>query len=170
MFRSSPLVFINYRDCDQPWAAVLLDHVLSRRLGDDAVFLDSRSVLPGAEFDQALLTAVQRSEVLLVVVGDQWLAAQGAHGRRLIDRRQDWVRREIAAAFASQTTVVPVLIGDAAVLRPETLPTNIRRLATCQYVRLRHRDSRQDLTHLLNLLPKLIPTLQPTASTVQNIA
>lgn len=169
MFRSSPLVFINYRDCDQPWVAVVLDHVLSRQLGDDAVFLDSRSVLPGAEFDKALLTAVQHSEILLVVVGDRWLNARDSHGHRLIDCRHDWVRREIAAAFATQTTVVPVLIGDTELLRPETLPVNIRRLATCQYVRLRHRDSRQDLTHLLNLLSKLIPANEPTATTVEHI-
>lgn len=169
MFRPSPLVFINYRDCDQPWAAVVLDHVLSRHFGDDAVFLDSRSVLPGEQFDKTLLTAVERSEVLLVVIGDRWLTAPDSDGHRLIDCRQDWVRREIVAAFASQTTVVPILIGDAALLRPETLPANIRRLAACQYVRLRHRDSRQDLTHLLNLLPKLIRP-RTNAPTGQNIA
>lgn len=164
MHRQSPLLFVNYRSCDQPWAAVILDQLLSGRFGDDAVFLDSRSMAPGTEFDKTLLVAVRRSAVLLVVVGDRWAAAGDPLGRRLIDSRQDWVRREIVAAFSAGTTVVPVLIDETPQLRAETLPSSIRRLAACQYLRLRHRDAKQDLANLLQLMSQLIEAAKPADS------
>ena len=162
MHRQSPSLFVNYRSCDQPWAAVILDQVLSGRFGENAVFLDSRSMPPGTEFDKTLLVAVRRSAVLLVVVGDRWEAAVDSLGRRLIDSRQDWVRREIVAAFSAGTTVVPVLIDETPRLQVETLPSSIRRLAVCQYLRLRHRDAKQDLANLLQLTSRLIEAATPT--------
>lgn len=152
----TPLVFINYRTSDQPWAAVLLDHMLSSEFGADSVFRDSRSIPPGATFDQELLSAVRRSGVLLVLIGDRWLTARDQHRRRAIDGRTDWVRREIIEAFNCGTIVVPVLIGDIPTLAPQDLPPAVRRLATCQYVRLRPRDAKQDVDHLINLLPTLL--------------
>ncbi|TCO59415.1 toll/interleukin-1 receptor domain-containing protein [Actinocrispum wychmicini] len=152
----TPLVFINYRTNDQPWAAVLLDHVLSSEFGADSVFRASRSIPPGTTFDRELLSAVRRSGVLLVLIGDRWLNARDRYGRRAIDSRTDWVRREIAEAFSLGTIVVPVLIGDIPRLLPHDLPAAIRQLATCQYVRLRPRDSQQDVDHLLRLLPTLL--------------
>jgi hypothetical protein len=70
----------------------IADRELSRHFGEDAVFLDSKSVLPGTQFDESLLDAVQRCAVLLVVIGDRSFTT-GADGRRLLDRRPDWVRR-----------------------------------------------------------------------------
>jgi hypothetical protein len=151
----SPFVFINYRNCDQPWAAVTLDRVLSRHFGDDLVFLASKSVPPGTMFDESLLAAVRHSTVLLVVIGDRWFAT-GGDGQRLIDRRQDWVRLEIATAFAAARTVIPVLVGDVPRLSPELVPADIRQLARCQSVRLRHHHCRQDLAHLVEVLRELL--------------
>jgi TIR domain-containing protein len=153
---STPLVFINYRTNDQPWAAVLLDHMLSSELGADSVFRDSRSIQPGTTFDHELLSAVRRTAVLLVLIGDRWLSTRDPHGRRAIDNRTDWVRREITEAFSCGTVVVPVLIGDTPTLAPRDLPPAVRRLATCQYVRLRPRDSERDVEHLVRLLPTIL--------------
>lgn len=155
MTHSDPLVFINYRDRDQPWAATMLDRELSRCLGGDAVFLDSKSLPFGTPFDESLLLAVRRSVVLLAVVGERWLEQNG-DGQRLIDRRQDWVRREIATAFAAGTTVIPVLVGDIPRISPDQLPPSIRRLARCQAMWLRHRDCGQDLDRLVAVVSQLV--------------
>jgi hypothetical protein len=137
-----------------PWAAKVLDCELSRCFGDVAVFLDSKSVVPGTSFDETLLAAVRRCAVLLVVIGDRWFAA-GADGRRLLDRRQDWVRREIATAFAIGTTVIPVFVGEVPGLKGECLPPNIRRLARCQAIRMRHRDCAQDVARVVDTLSQV---------------
>lgn len=155
MSRPDPLVFINYRDRDQPWVARMLDQELARRLGPDAVFLDNRSVPPGTSYDTSLLAAVRGSAVLLVVIGERWFAT-GEDGTRLIDRRQDWVRREIATAFGTGTRVVPVLVGDVPRLSPDRLPQRIRRLARCQAVELRSGHYQRDLAHIVEVVLGLV--------------
>jgi hypothetical protein len=157
MHRPHPLVFINYRDRDQPWAATMLDRELSRLLGNDAVFLDSKSLPFGLPFDESLLEAVRRSSVLLAVIGERWLAHDDY--QRLVDRRHDWVRREIAAAFVAGTIVIPVLVGDIPALIPDELPLSIRRLARCQALRLRHRDCGPDLDRLVMIVSQLVTQL-----------
>lgn len=154
MHRPDPLVFINYRDLDQPWAAMMIDRELSRRLGEDAVFIDSKSIPFGTSFDESLLTAVRASTVLLAVIGEHWLAP-GSDGQPLLDRRHDWIRREIVTAFAADTVVVPVLVGDIPLLLPHQLPSNIRRLARCPAMRLRHRDYAPDLDRLVTVVSQL---------------
>ncbi len=153
------LVFINYRDLDEPWAAAVLDEELTNQFGAEAVFLDSRSVIAGQPFNQALLAGLRCSAVLLVVIGARWLSGHDRHGRRFIDQHQDWVRREIAEAFAANLRVVPVLVGDVPPLDPSALPASIRQLAKCQFVRLRHRTRRADLRHLTQALITLEPRL-----------
>lgn len=148
---STPLIFITYRDSDEPWAAWSLDEELSKRLGKDAVFLDTRSIQLGATFDRTLLDAVRNAAVLLVVIGSRWLHAD-ADGIRQVDQPDDWVRREIVVAITTGTIVIPVLVGDVSALRAEELPTNIRRLARYQSVRLRHRDAPRDLAHIVDVV------------------
>src|SRR5215468_8736448 len=54
-------VFINYRSGDDPGTARLLKQELSRRFGDDNVFIDS-STPPGNDFEWELLSRVRRSD------------------------------------------------------------------------------------------------------------
>ncbi|MEU4294980.1 toll/interleukin-1 receptor domain-containing protein [Kribbella sp. NPDC026596] len=150
-------IFINYRTSDEPVAAALLDTALSYRFGAENVFLDCRSMAAGTPFEKALRTAVRRCDVLLVVIGRNWLTATDQHGRRLIDQRGDWVRTEIAEAYRVGAHVVPVLVGDVPALAKAALPPSIRQLASNQFVRLRPRDSRSDLNQLVAQLQGLLP-------------
>lgn len=155
MNENAPLIFINYRSGDQALAALLLDTELTARFGAEQVFLDSRSLAAGRLFDQDLLAAVRDCGVMLSVIGRDWLTATDEHGRRLIDRRTDWVRLEIAAALGHGVPVVPVLVDDARPPSAEGLPANIRQLARHQHVRLRHRSFRSDFDHLVEQLGRL---------------
>lgn len=155
MNENAPLIFINYRSGDQALAALLLDTELTARFGAEQVFLDSRSLAAGRLFDQDLLAAVRGCGVMLSVIGRDWLTATDEHGRRLIDRRTDWVRLEIAAALGHGVPVVPVLVDDARPPSAEGLPANIRQLARHQHVRLRHRSFRSDFDHLVEQLGRL---------------
>src|SRR6266545_7653798 len=110
MTRQRSQVFINYRATDEPWAAVALDDALTQRWGEDAVFLDNRSITVGRLFDNELVANLRDSSVLLVVIGARWLSVRDLYGRRLIDSQHDWVRLEIAEALAYGIPVVPVLV------------------------------------------------------------
>ena len=60
-----------------------------------------------------LRQAVFDCEVLLAVIGDQWLTLCDEHGRRRIDDEEDWVRQEIMTALDSGKWVLPLLVGAA---------------------------------------------------------
>jgi hypothetical protein len=153
----NPLIFINYRSDDQALAASLLDRELSHRYGPDQVFLDTRSLVAGRVFDTGLLSAVRNCAVLIAVIGQNWLTTTDEHGRRLIDRRQDWVRMEIAQGLERGVPVIPILLEDVPPLIPAALPPSIRRLAKHQFVPLRHRSFRSDFEYLITQLSTLNP-------------
>lgn len=153
----APRIFINYRSGDQGIAALLLDRELSLRYGPEQVFLDSRSLVAGRAFDTRMAAAVRGCSVLLSVIGRNWLTLTDERGRRLIDRRHDWVRTEIAAGLARGVPVIPVLVEDVAPLVPASLPPSIRALAKHQFVRLRQRSFQTDFEYLVTQLRALDP-------------
>ena len=99
-------VFINYRGEDSQLAAALIDLELAARFGSDKVFLDSRSIPAGVDFQKELLGRLQSCSVLLVVIGPRWLTLTDEAGCRRIDNPQDWTHREIVAALASDLSVI----------------------------------------------------------------
>jgi hypothetical protein len=156
--RSDPLLFVNYRGCDEPWAAMFLAAELAVRFGQESVFMDCLSIRLGDDFRAALLGAVARSSTLLVVIGKRWLTA-GRKGHRLLDDEQDWVRREIALADATGVRVVPVLIGDAHLPAARDLPADIEFLTHRQFLHIRRRYVRSDVNDLVARLGALEPRL-----------
>lgn len=142
-----PSVFVNFRTAEHAGYAALLDRELRGRFGKDAVFCAPRSIRPGADFAQALLTAVASSSVLLAVIGPGWLAA-AREGRRIIGGEHDWTMREIAEAFAHEIHVIPVLVNDAALPTEADLPGAVLPLARCQYLRLDERSLDEDLARV----------------------
>jgi hypothetical protein len=141
-------VFINYRYVDGGCWAALLYRDMVHLLGPDLVFMDSLSIPAGSDFTVELINRARCSQVVLAVIGPRWLSAVDSRGQRLIDDPQDWVRRELVAAFAAGVRVIPVLVDDAQLPSESQLPAELRQLARCQYRMLRIRDVMVDLDRL----------------------
>lgn len=156
-----PLVFVNYRGDDEPWAAHALHRAWSERISDAMVFLDSVSIEPGRQFDLALLDSVGSCAALLVVVGAGWLRPD-ATGRRLIDDEGDWVRREIMHALARRVRVVPMFVDRGELSRDE-LPDELWQLAMFQGCTIRHRSARIDIAESIDRLCAAEPRLRDAA-------
>jgi hypothetical protein len=154
--RRMPKVFINYRGDEQSGYALLLDRELSRRHGADVVFRASRSIRPGDQFDQQIPASLRQCTVLLAVIGRRWLALGRAAARR---GRDDWVHREIAAAFTLGIRVIPILVEGAGMPTKAELPGDIDKLAACQYLRLHHRDGDRDIERVVEAIADLVPEL-----------
>jgi hypothetical protein len=148
-------IFVNYRSRDESGTALLLKRELSRRFGAENVFIDSGMIPPGSDFEHALLRQVRRADALLAVIGPRWLTAEHPAGGVALHRRDDWVRRELAEAFAAGVPVVPILVNEATRLTKEPLPDDIARLRTCEYLTLRHDSADSDLTKIINQLGRL---------------
>ncbi|MDX3611311.1 NACHT domain-containing protein [Streptomyces europaeiscabiei] len=145
-----PRIFINYRTGDGDFAAALLDLQLSVVFGEDNVFLASRTIGVGEDFESEILGRLRECSLVLALVGGRWLDARTADGRRRIDLDSDWVRRELVEAQRLGITVVPVLLDHAGRLDPDSLPAELASFARAQYRRMRHRHARDDIARLVS--------------------
>ncbi len=144
-----PRVFISYRRSDcQPQANGLYDG-LSHRLPSASVFMDIDSIPPGADFEQHIRREIEICDLVLVLIGDNWLESSADGATRRIDAPDDFVRLEIESALASpRVKVLPVLVEGAEMPRAVDLPASIRPLARLNAMELDDRRWTADLRRL----------------------
>jgi len=122
-------LFISYRRADSAGhVGRLHDHlreIPAFRAG--GIFLDTDSIKGGADFVKAMDCAVRFADVMLVVIGRDWVSIR-ARGQRRIDHPEDPVRREIRNACKENVPIVPVLVRGATMPSAEDLPSAIVRL------------------------------------------
>lgn len=119
-------VFVSYRRSDTKEAADQLCGALTPLLGEDRVFLDRRSIPAGAEdFETEIGEAIRHTTLLLLLIGERWDIA------RLHDEA-DHVRREIEQTITVGGTILPVLVGAAAMPAPGALPASLQPIARIQ--------------------------------------
>jgi uncharacterized RDD family membrane protein YckC len=149
---SSRRIFMSYRRDDTPYPAGWLYDRLAERFGIGQVFKDVDSIEPGDDFVEVITTAVGSCDVLLALIGDQWLTVTDAAGRRRIDDPHDFVRLEIEAALARDIRVVPILVEGARMPRADDLPPGLAKLAYRQALELSPNRFNADLSRLLRVL------------------
>ena len=91
--------------------------------------MDVDSIEVGVDFAEAIQRAVDAWEVLLALVGPQWLTVTDADGQRRLDDPDDTVRLEIEAALARNVRVIPVLVDNTPMPRRQQLPDSLAPLA-----------------------------------------
>src|SRR5215207_7018671 len=129
-------IFISYRREDTAYPAGWLYDRLADRYGDGQIFKDVDSIVLGDDFVQVITSAVESCDVLLALIGEDWLSISDAHGRRRLDDPDDFVRLEIQAALARNVRVIPILVGDATMPHAEELPRSLVGLARRQALQL----------------------------------
>jgi hypothetical protein len=145
-------IFINYRrGDDQGFTGRLFDR-LQDAFEPEQLFLDVDNIPPGVDFVQMLDERVAESDVVLAVIGKNWIDARDANGSRRLDDPDDFVRIELASALSQGKRVIPVLVGEAQMPRPEDLPDALRPLARRNAVRLTHERFRSDVQGLVKAL------------------
>jgi hypothetical protein len=122
------MIAISYRREDSlPIAGRLYDR-LQAKFGKKNVFMDFDSIPPGADFRQHIKQMIERSNLVIAIIGPHWLGEQPDASRR-IDNPADFVRLEIAYALEGGIPVIPLLINTTQMPKPEMLPADIRELA-----------------------------------------
>lgn len=152
-----PEVMVSYRTVDARFGAAATFELLAAHLGRDRLFLDNQSIPPGAEYVSELTRALESISVLLVLIGPAWLAEDpGTPGRLLLDRENDWVRREVRRALEREVHVIPVLLDGTSLPDPARLPHDIRALVLRQAVEVRHHRLGEDVRGLVSHLDTLL--------------
>jgi hypothetical protein len=141
-------VFISYRREDAGGHAGRLADRLIARFGGERVFMDVQDIYPGQNFQQAIEQTIARCDHMLAVIGPRWLQilqARAASG-------EDFVRHEISVALERGMTVIPVLVGGAAMPAGDQLPTALAAFSRCQAVEVRDHHFDGDAARLVDFL------------------
>ena len=137
-----PTIFISYRREDSAGHAGRLFDRLREHFGKDRVFLDVVGIDAGVDFVEVIDQAVGSCDVLLAVIGREWLTCCDKQNRRRLDDPNDFIRAEVSSALKRNVRVVPVLVEGAGMPPTDALPEDLQRLTRRQAVELR--DSRWD--------------------------
>jgi tetratricopeptide (TPR) repeat protein len=106
-----PAIFLSYRRADCPDTVKLLYERLKARLPRWKIFYDHTSIDAGEAFPDRLYKEIVAADVVLAVIGPQWLPL-------LRERRNgavDHVREEIRLAVESERMLIPVAVMNAAI-------------------------------------------------------
>jgi serine/threonine protein kinase/cytochrome c-type biogenesis protein CcmH/NrfG len=124
----SAVIAISYRREDSlPMAGRLYDRLLAE-FGKGNVFMDFDSIPYGVDFRDHIRHMIDRSKLVIAMIGPDWLGQHRGKNRR-IDDPADFVRLEIAYALERKLPVIPVLIGNTRMPKAEHLPKDIEALA-----------------------------------------
>jgi TIR domain len=122
-------VFISYRREDTAETVALLHSSLEKVLGKGKIFRDVDTIQPGQNFETIINEAIRSTSVCLVVIGPSWLNSKGPSGKRRLDSRNDFVRKEIESALQADVEVIPLLVDGVKMPGRKQLPESIARLA-----------------------------------------
>ncbi len=151
-----PTIILSYRRDDTGSIAGRIFDRLVGHYGADQVFMDIDSIPFGLDFREHIQETLKRCDVLLAIVGRHWAAPDETGGLRINDET-DWVRIEVEAALAKKIPVIPVLIDDASLPSPASLPEGLRSLVFRQAAPVNSgRDFHPHMDRLIKAMDQLL--------------
>lgn len=149
---ASGRIFISYRREETAYPAAWLFDRLADRFGGRQVFKDVDSIQLGDDFVEVITRAVGSCDVLLALIGNEWLTITDEHGRRRLDDPDDFVRLEIEAALTRKVRVIPILVDGARMPRADELPDSVAKLVRRQALELSPARFDSDTGRLMKVL------------------
>jgi hypothetical protein len=162
-------IFISYRREKTAYPAGWLYERLAEHFGAGQVFKDIDSIQPGDDFVEVITRAVGSCDVLLALIGEDWLTVTDEHGQRRLDNPEDFVRVEIEAALARNVRVIPILVNGARMPAAGELPDSLARLVRRQALELSPARFHFDTSRLLRVLEMTLAEVRPAQPGVRRI-
>jgi hypothetical protein len=155
--QQSQAIFISYRRSDAAGHARALHRDFCRCFASETIFFDRQSIESGDVFPETLRYAVGKCQVMLVLIGPEWLQAKNAAGLRRLEDPQDFVRQEIAQALNLNKKIIPVLFDEMRMPAASELPEGLKPLALCDALPLRGKayEYEVQLSELVRLVAKV---------------
>ncbi len=111
MATQKPTLFISYRRADHPdFVERIRDWFIANGYDDERVFMDLSNMPYFTDFAEFIREKVLESEVVIVIIGPQWLDLLRERATR---DETDFVRLEIAIALEQSKLVAPICIKGA---------------------------------------------------------
>jgi hypothetical protein len=153
-------IFISYRQKDSAYSTSWLFDRLTEKFGTEQVFKDVDSIGLGDDFVEAIQDAVGSCDVLLAVIGEEWLDASAPDGSRRLDHPEDFVRLEIEAALQRKVLLIPILIDGVEMPTADDLPESIASLSRRQALQVSPHRFRADTDRLLEVVDRTLRNLR----------
>lgn len=148
-------IFISYRRAESHAVTDRIYDHLSAQFGAHVIFKDVDSIPMGEQFPVAITEAIIRCEVVLVIIGPSWATITNESGKPRLHEPDDFVRQEVETALRHNKRVIPVLVEDAKMPAPDSLPPSLRPLTERNAVKIRHDPYfREDIARLTSGIAK----------------
>lgn len=167
-------IFISYRVNDTAGETGRLVDSLKHYFDEDQIFMDIDKIEPGVDFSEVISKSLSSCDVLLAIIGPNWLGGREVQGTPRIHQPNDWVRLEISSALQRNIRVVPVLVDGAELPQEQDLPADLQPLLKRQAYEISNKRWKYDTEQLVRFLVKLGIAPKPTVysggggSTVKN--
>lgn len=159
-------IFVSYRRDDSSGHAGRLSDRLSAHFGNEQIFMDIDQIEPGEDFVEVIENAVGSCEILIAIIGRQWLSSVDGSSPRL-NNPNDFVRLEIIAALNRDIRVIPVLVQGATMPNPQDLPDDLSKLSRRNALELSDRRWNRDVDQLIVALEKILRTREDARRAAQ---
>jgi len=123
-------VFLSYRRADDRFLAGRLRDRLSEAFGEENIFFDVDSIPPGTDFRTVTRERIDAADVVLALIGSHWDSTRLAE-------TTDYVRMELGESLRQQKPLIPVLVDDTTMPRPDELPEDLAALPYLNALRIR---------------------------------
>jgi TPR repeat protein len=152
--RSPGSIFICYRREDSADVTGRIYDRLVDHFGPKRVFMDVVAIPYGYDFRSYIDQTIKVCSIVIVVIGDKWLAE--VDGKRRIDDEDDPVRIEIEAALRRAIQIIPVLTRGASHPTKAMLPASVEDLAYRNGTSIRNEHFHDDVASLIRQMDKLL--------------
>ena len=167
-------IFISYRRDDAAGYAGWLSGLLKQHFGNENVFIDVENIEAGEDFVANIQQAVGSCDVLIAVIGREWLDVRKPDGTRRLDDPNDFLRLEVTTALDRDIRVIPALIHGATMPEEKALPAPLQPLARRNAIELSDAAFTHNVRRLIGAIERTLQEPTPDgdarARTVQPAA
>lgn len=127
---------------------------LSAQFGEASVFMDIDDIEPGENFVHKLESTLATCDVLLVIMGKDWVDMRSEDGKPRLGAEGDFVSMEIQQALARNINIIPVLVGGASMPTAQQLPFELNVLSQYQAIEISDQRFHEDVDDLIDAIER----------------
>jgi hypothetical protein len=149
-------LFISYRRSDSTDVAGRIYDRLTEKYGRNSVFKDVDKIPLGVDFSKVIEDEVNRCDILLAIIGMDWLTVKDESGKPRLYNPNDFVRLEIEAALKRNIPVIPLFVRGIVSIDSKYLPESLHPLALRNGTPIRSDpDFHSDIDRLIRKIAEL---------------
>src|ERR1700722_14818323 len=146
-------IFLSYWREDAAGFALALFGRLEQSFSSERLFMDVEGGIgAGQDFVRVIEDEVSLCDVMLVLIGPDWLTVTDEEGRRRLENPEDFVRVEVESALKFGKRVIPVLVHKTEMPRADALPEPLKALARRKAVGVTQERFKADAQGLIKAL------------------